>query len=147
MKNLKLLFLATIFFLFACEKPTEITQIPSEYIGDWEGKIDLELHKNIDAILHIEKDSLNITYNEFDSLYKITCAIEKIEKIDKQKCNNCNEQVLTLFYVVEDAKTKNQTPFIDKLWLSDKNKNGYNLLHIDQSNMYKGEVKTWVRTR
>ena len=147
MNKIFLLFFTINLIFIGCEKPTEIKEIPSDYIGNWQGKISMQFRKNINATLSLEKDSMNILYEEFDTIYKIKCIVEKIEKSAKQECSTCKDEVLTLYYVVEDAETKEQTPYIDKLWLDGKSKNAYNLLHIDQSEMYKGNIKTWTRVK
>ncbi len=147
MNKIFLLFFTINLIFIGCEKPTEIKEIPSDYLGNWKGKINMQLRKNIDATLNLEKDSMNILYEEFDTIYKIECIVEKIEKSTIKECTTCKDEVLTLYYVIEDAETKEQTPYIDRMWLDGKSKNAYNLLHIDQSKMYKGETKTWTRVK
>jgi len=141
-------FLIIFFFLFlSCEKNKVISSIPQEYIGKWQGEINLELIGKTKSIFYISKDSLKMTYEKFGDLYEINFLIEKIEIQNSQKCTECNENVLTICYKTINDENNNFTPYVDKFWLSNKIEGNFNYLYIDQSILYDGEVKELIRIK
>lgn len=143
--KIKIHFFLLILILTSCSKPIELQKVPNEYVGDWKGKINLQLGGETNSIMHLTNDSINFTYKDFGNTYKISGVIEKIEKENKQKCESCNDAIITLYYKVINEENNDFTPYIDKMWLSNKSNGKYELMIVDKNTIGNGGITEWYR--